>query len=442
MLTGKKVVLGVTGSISAYKMANVASMLKKLHCDVQVVLTRNAAQFIAPVTFETLTNRPCLTDTFERMPEAGIPHITLGQKSDLLLIAPASADILAKMAYGIADDLLTSAVVAASCPVLVAPAMNACMYNNPIVRENIRRLESFGYEFLEPEVGRLACGVEDIGKLPREEALVNAVVKKLAKEAVPAVGTVNAAQMPAEDETFAKAQGFKAGDLSGRKILVTAGPTLESFDPVRFITNHSSGKMGYAIAGQAAARGAQVTLVSGPVSLAAPKGVQMVSVTTAEEMYRAVLERFPSQDIIIKAAAVADYRPKQVNAQKTKKQDGTLVIELERTRDILAELGAKKGARQCLCGFSMETEHVLAHSREKRKRKNADLIAANSIREAGAGFGVDTNHLVLITQEGEEDLGTLPKEACAERLLDRLYGIWKTKQEGQEGIYEENKSNQ
>lgn len=424
MLTGKKVTLGVTGSIAAYKMANVASMLKKLHCDVQVVLTQNAEQFITPVTFETLTKRPCLTDAFDRKPEEGILHITLGQKSDLLCIAPASADILAKMAYGIADDLLTSAVVAATCPVLVAPAMNAFMYRNPIVQENIRRLKSFGYEFIEPEVGHLACGVEDIGKLPREDVLVDAVVKKLTGRQ-----TGNGSQ---------EAGGFE--DLSGLHILVTAGPTRESLDPVRFITNYSTGKMGYAIAGQAAKRGAQVTLVSGPVNLAAPKGVQKVSVTTAGEMYQAVMARFSSQDIIIKAAAVADYRPKQVNEQKTKKQEGTLYIELERTRDILAELGAKKGGRQCLCGFSMETEHILENSKKKLDKKNADLIAANSIQETGAGFGVDTNHLVLITRDGEEDLGMLSKEECAERLLNRLYGIWKAKQAGQGDFYEKNES--
>ena len=416
MLTGKKVVLGVTGSIAAYKMANVASMLVKLHCDVRVVLTKNAAQFITPVTFETLTKRPCLTDTFERTPANEILHITLGQKSDLLLIAPASADILAKMAYGIADDLLTSAVVAATCPILVSPAMNAYMYRNPVVQENIGRLKSFGCEFIEPETGRLACGVEDIGKLPKESVLVDAVVRKLAGQS-----TVRTGQVPAGKEAAEQ-------DLSGIHILVTAGPTRESLDPVRFLTNHSSGKMGYAIAGEAAKRGAFVTLVTGPVHLTAPEGVQAVSVTTAEEMYREVMAREEKQDIIVKAAAVADYRPKQVNPEKTKKQDGALVIELERTKDILAELGEKKRPHQCLCGFSMETEQVLEHSRQKLQKKNADLIAANSIRESGAGFGGDTNHLVLITKDGEEDLGMRSKEACAGRLLDRLYGIWKQKQ--------------
>ena len=411
MLTGKKVVLGVTGSISAYKMANVASMLMKLHCEVQVVLTENAAQFITPVTFETLTKQPCLMDTFERMNVVGIPHITLGQKSDLLFIAPASADILGKMAYGIADDLLTSTVVAATCPVLIAPAMNACMYRNPIVQENIIRLKAFGYEFIEPEIGHLACDVEDVGKLPKEEVLVDAIVKKLAGQ-----------------ESARTGQEAAVRDLSGIRILVTAGPTRESLDPVRFITNHSSGKMGYAIAAEAAKRGALATLVTGPVNLTVPEGVQAVSVTTAEEMYQEVMKREAMQDIIVKAAAVADYRPKQVNTEKTKKQGGTLLIELERTKDILAELGTKKRPNQCLCGFSMETEHVLLNSRQKLEKKNADLIAANSIRDNGAGFGVDTNHLVLITRAGEEDLGMLSKEACAGRLLDRLYEIWKQKQ--------------
>lgn len=412
MLTGKKVVIGVTGSIAAYKMANVASMLKKLHCDVQVVLTGNAAHFITPSTFEALTKHPCLMDTFERATGGEIAHITLGQASDLLLVAPASADILAKMAYGIADDLLTSTVVAATCPVLVAPAMNACMYRNPIVQENIRRLKSVGYGVLEPEVGHLACDVEDIGKLPKEAVLVDAVVKKLT----------------------GKVENRSIQDLAGLHILVTAGPTRESLDPVRFITNHSTGKMGYAIAGAAARRGAQVTLVSGPVNLAAPDGAERVSVTTAEEMYQAVMERSHLQDLIIKAAAVADYRPKQVHTQKTKKQDGALFIELERTKDILEELGKTKGKYQCLCGFSMETEHILENSRKKLYKKNADLIAANSIQENGAGFGVDTNHLVFLTREGEEDLGMLSKEACAERLLSRLYRIWQIKQAGQEEL--------
>ncbi len=409
MLTGKKVVLGITGSIAAYKMAKVASMLVKQNCDVHVIMTESAAQFITPVTFETLTKNQCLTDTFERLTPVEIHHIVLGQTSDLILIAPASADVLGKMAYGIADDLLTSTVVAASCPVLIAPAMNAYMYQNPIVQENISRLKKFGYEFIAPVTGHLACDVTGIGKLAEESDLVNAVIKKLSGQ---------------------KGAG-NTRDLSGIQVLVTAGPTRESLDPVRFLTNHSTGKMGYAIAKRAKERGAKVTLVTGPVNLAALEGVNTVSVTTAEEMYQAVMERASNQDMIIKAAAVADYRPKQVNSEKTKKQDGTMVLELERTKDILAELGKRKGPKQCICGFSMETEHVLENSREKLAKKNADMIAANSIRESGAGFAGATNHLVLITQEKTEDIGMMSKEACADVLLDRLYEIWKQKQQGE-----------
>ncbi|MBO5373794.1 MAG: bifunctional phosphopantothenoylcysteine decarboxylase/phosphopantothenate--cysteine ligase CoaBC [Lachnospiraceae bacterium] len=402
MLTGKKVVLGVSGSIAAYKMANVASMLKKLHCDVHVILTENASQFITPITFETLTKNPCLMDDFARTNPVDIHHITLGQTADLLMIAPASANVIGKMANGIADDLLTSTIIAATCPVLVAPAMNAYMYQNPIVQDNICRLKGFGYAFIEPAVGHLACDVDGIGKLPEESVLVDAIIKKLTKK--------------------------RTQDFADRHILVTAGPTRESLDPVRFITNHSTGKMGYAIAEQAAKRGAKVTLVTGPVKIEVPKGVTAVSITTAKEMYQEVIERAKTQDMIIKAAAVADYRPKQVNTEKTKKKDGDLVIELERTKDILAELGSRKSEKQCICGFSMETENVLENSRKKLVKKNVDMIAANSIRESGAGFGVDTNHLVLITKDGEDDLGMLSKEDCADALLDRVLKIWKNKQ--------------
>lgn len=402
MLSGKKVVLGVTGSIAAYKMANVASMLVKQHCDVHVVLTRNGAEFITPVTFETLTKNPCLTDTFDRRDPSDIHHLTLGQTADLMLVAPASADILGKAAGGIADDLLTSAIVAATCPVLFAPAMNTHMYLNPIVQDNIRRLKAFGYAFIEPATGHLACNAEGVGKLPGEAVLVETIINML------------------------RGEGKK--DLLGRRILVTAGPTRESMDPVRFITNHSTGRMGYAIAAQAKKRGAEVILVTGPVNLEIPAGVEGVPVTTAEEMYQAVMGRAADQDMIIKAAAVADYRPKQVNAQKTKKQEGSLVIELERTRDILAELGKAKREDQCICGFSMETEQVLENSQKKLEKKNADMIAANSLRESGAGFGTATNHLVLITRDRKEDLGMRTKEECADVLLDRLHELWQKKQ--------------
>ncbi len=402
MLSGKKVVLGVAGSIAAYKMANVASMLVKQHCDVHVVLTRNGAEFITPVTFETLTKNPCLTDTFDRRDPSDIHHLTLGQTADLMLVAPASADILGKAACGIADDLLTSAIVAATCPVLFAPAMNTHMYLNPIVQDNIRRLKAFGYAFIEPATGHLACNAEGVGKLPGEAVLVETIINML------------------------RGEGKK--DLLGRRILVTAGPTRESMDPVRFITNHSTGRMGYAIAAQAKKRGAEVILVTGPVNLEIPAGVEGVPVTTAEEMYQAVMDRAADQDMIIKAAAVADYRPKQVNAQKTKKQEGSLVIEFERTRDILAELGKAKREDQCICGFSMETEQVLENSQKKLEKKNADMIAANSLRESGAGFGTATNHLVLITRDRKEDLGMRTKEECADVLLDRLHELWQKKQ--------------
>lgn len=441
MLKGKKVVLGVTGSIAAYKMANVASMLVKQHCDVHVILTKNGAEFITPVTFETLTKNPCLMDTFDRRDPSDIHHLSLGQTADLMLVAPASADILGKAACGIADDLLTSTIVAATCPVLFAPAMNTHMYLNPIVQDNIRRLKEFGYGFIEPATGHLACDAEGVGKLPEEAVLVKAIInmllgKKEASEAAAKELPEGRAQKEEEElsaeagkeEPIERKVGETEKDLLGRRILVTAGPTRESMDPVRFITNHSTGKMGYAIAAQAKKRGAEVTLVTGPVSLEIPTGVEGVSVTTAEEMYRAVMERAADQDMIIKAAAVADYRPKQVNEQKTKKQDGSLMIELERTKDILAELGRTKRKDQCICGFSMETEHVLENSEKKLKKKNADMIAANSLRESGAGFGTGTNHLVLITADGEEDLGMRTKEECADALLDRLYRIWQKKQ--------------
>ncbi len=407
MLTGKKVVLGVTGSIAAYKMANVASMLVKHNCEVHVVLTQNAAKFITPVTFETLTKHPCQMDTFERQNPVDIHHLTLGQTADLLLIAPASADVIGKIAYGIADDLLTSTVIAATCPVMIAPAMNTHMYQNPIVQENISRLKSFGYTFIEPQEGRLACEAVGIGKLADESVLTECVIQKLKEET--------------KEKTIP--------DLLGRRILVTAGPTRESVDPVRFLTNHSTGKMGYAVCECAKRRGAEVTLVSGPVHLKAPDGVRLIPVTTAEDMYQAVMQQEARQDIIIKAAAVADYRPKKQHTEKTKKQEGALILELERTKDILAELGKRKRKNQCICGFSMETEHVLENSRAKLKKKNVDLIAANSLREEGAGFGVDTNRLILITESSEEELGLLSKRECADRLLNRLNEIWKQKQE-------------
>ena len=399
MLTGKKVVLGVTGSIAAYKTANLASMLVKQNCRVQAVMTKYAAQFISPVTFETLTSQPCLTDTFTRQAPVEIHHLTLGQTADLLLIAPATANILGKIAHGIADDLLTSTVIAATCPVLIAPAMNVHMYRNPIVQENISRLKSFGYEIIAPEVGRLACDAVGEGKLASEDVLMGAVLKRLSVQTT--------------DE--------KKQDLAGLRILVTAGPTREAVDPVRFITNRSSGRMGYAVAECARRRGAHVTLVSGPVSLPHPNGVCFVPVLYADDMYREVMGRRREQDIVIKAAAVADYRPKNVNPQKTKKQDGTLLLELERTKDILAELGSVKEKGQCICGFSMETRDVLENSRAKLERKNLDMVVANSLKQEGAGFGTDTNVVTLITRDGVQELPIMSKDEVAHRILNQIF---------------------
>lgn len=410
----KKVVIGVTGSIAAYKMANVANMLVKQGHDVHVIMTKNAAKFITPTTFETLTKNPCFVDTFDRETPILVHHIELGQTADVILVAPASANVLAKMAYGLCDDMLTSVIVAATCPILVAPAMNSYMYENNIVQENIRRLKSFGFHFIEPAVGRLACDVVGVGKLPEDAVLFDAVEHQLS------LGGENGRN---NNET-----NIDKKDLMGRRVLVTAGPTRESLDPVRYITNHSTGKMGYAIAEAAAARGAKVILVSGPVAEKVPSNVTCIPVVTAKEMYEAVMEHRKEQDIIIKAAAVADYSPKKFSTEKVKKQDGELIIELERTKDILAELGENKGETQCICGFSMETEHVIENSKKKLKKKHADLIAANSLREDGAGFGTDTNHLFLITETGEEDAGMLRKEECAHLLLDRLESIWKAKQ--------------
>lgn len=396
-LTGKKIVLLITGSISAYKMANVASMLVKRGCDVHVAMTVNATEFITPVTFETLTKNPCLTDTFYQSRPVDIHHITLGQSADLIMVAPASANILAKMATGIADDLVSSILVAANVPVLVSPAMNTVMYQNAIVQDNIRKLKRYGYQFIEPAVGHLACDAVGIGKLPSEEELIKAIENTLAK---------------------------KEEKAAFRKILITAGPTRENLDPVRFITNHSTGKMGYAIAEAAKNMGAEVTLVSGPVELPAPEGVRVVQVTSAKEMFDAVMQEKDDQDAFVLTAAVADYRPKHIAGQKIKKQDGEMMLELERTDDILKKLGETKMKTQILCGFSMETEQVLEHSREKRKKKHADLIAANCLFEKGAGFGTDTNHLTLIGKDFEKDLGMLSKRECATeilRIINQLY---------------------
>lgn len=396
MLKGKTVLLGVTGGIAAYKMPNVARMLKKMHCTVHVLMTKNATNFITPTTFETLTGTKCLIDTFDRNFEFSVEHVALAKQADLVLVAPATANVIGKIAGGIADDMLTTTVMACTCKVLVAPAMNHNMYHNTIVQENIEKLKKHGYEMIEPVRGMLANGDTGDGKLPSEETLVQYILRDLA---------------------FTK-------DMKGLKVLVTAGPTQEAIDPVRYITNHSTGKMGYAIARNAMLRGAEVTLVSGPVSIEPPMFVDTVNVVSAEEMYQAVMERAGEQDLIIKAAAVADYRPKFTAGQKLKKSGQGSVIELECTKDILSELGKNRN-RALLCGFSMETEHLIENSRKKLESKKMDMIAANNLREEGAGFGVDTNVITLITKDGEKQLELMSKDEAANCLLDELLSIRK-----------------
>ena len=397
MLTGKTVVLGVTGSIAAYKIANLASALVKLHADVHVIMTRNATNFINPIAFETLTKNKCMVETFDRQFQYNVAHVSLADKADVLLVAPASANIIAKMAHGIADDMLSTTYLAMKCPVIVSPAMNVHMFTNPVVQRNIETLGSFGVTVIPPDSGYLACGYTGAGKMPSEQVLLDYILRAVAKEK----------------------------DWAGKRVLVTAGPTRESIDPVRFITNHSTGKMGYAVARQAMLRGAEVTLVSGPVSIAPPPFVTVVPVQSAQDMFEAVQARFADADVIIKTAAVADYTPVQTAEQKIKKSaDGAdLSIPLRRTADILQWLGAHKREGQVLCGFSMETENMLENSRAKLQKKNADLIAANSLRDAGSGFGTDTNRLVLIGKDGMTDLPLLSKQDAADRLLDALLAL-------------------
>ena len=395
MLQGKTVLLGVTGGIAAYKMPNVARSLKKLHCNVHVLMTQNATNFITATTFETLTGNKCLIDTFDRNFEFSVEHVALAKQADLVLIAPATANVIGKLAAGIADDMLTTTVMACPCPVQIAPAMNHNMYKNPIVQDNLDKLTRFGYEIIQPVVGMLANGDTGIGKLPDEETLVEYVKKELAHEK----------------------------DLAGKRVLVTAGPTREALDPVRFLSNHSTGKMGYALARQAMYRGAEVTLVSGPVELEPPLFVHTISVASAQEMCEAVLAEAPSQDLIIKAAAVADYRPAHVAMEKIKKQEGDSSLALERTTDILKALGEEKREGRIhafLCGFSMETEHMLENSRKKLDQKGADMIAANNLRTEGAGFGTDTNVMTLITREGIRELPKMSKEETADCILDDI----------------------
>ena len=392
MLKDKTVVLGVTGSIAAYKMANVASMLFKQHCDVHVIMTENATKFIHPITFETLTNHKCLVETFDRNFQFHVAHVSLGQKADCMLIAPASANVIGKLANGIADDMLTTTAMAATCPKIIAPAMNTHMFFNPVVQDNLKKLEGYGYEVVAPASGRLACGDVGAGKLPDEETLVNYILRSIAREK----------------------------DLKGKKVLVTAGPTRESLDPVRFISNRSSGKMGYAIAKMAMLRGADVTLVSGPVNLTPPPFVKVVPVESAQQMFEAVRDRAEEQDIFIKAAAVADYRPVTVSDDKIKKSDNDMSIPLERTTDIIKYLGEVKGEAQFICGFSMETRDMIANSQAKLIRKKLDMIVANNVKEEGAGFATDTNKVTLITSEEVRELPLMTKEEVADNLLSEI----------------------
>lgn len=395
MLKGKTVVLGVTGSIAAYKIANLASMLVKAHCDVHVIMTQNATQFINPIAFETLTNHKCIVDTFDRNFEFHVSHVSLAQKADVMMIAPASANIIGKMAHGIADDMLSTTVMACSGKVMVSPAMNVHMFENPILQENLDILRRHGYEIIEPAVGYLACGDTGAGKMPEPEVLYQYILRELACEK----------------------------DMAGVKLMVTAGPTREAIDPVRFITNHSTGKMGYAIARRAMLRGADVTLVSGPVSLPPVPFVKMVPVVSAQDMFEAVSEGLEEQDILIKSAAVADYRPAQVSDEKVKKKDGDMRIELERTQDILQYVGAQRREDQIICGFSMETQNMLENSRKKLTKKNLDMIIANNLKEQGAGFGTDTNRVTIITQDGEKELDLMTKEEVADEILNYIMAI-------------------
>lgn len=392
MLTGKTVVLGVTGSIAAYKIANLASMLGKLHADVHVLMTQNAANFINPITFETLTNHKCLIDTFDRNFQYSVEHVALAKQADVIVIAPASANVIGKISGGIADDMLTTTVMACRCPKIIAPAMNTGMYENPIVQDNLQKLRKFGYEIIDPAVGLLACRDVGAGKLPSEETLLDYILQKI---------------------RFEK-------DMSEKRVMITAGPTVEAIDPVRFLTNHSTGKMGYALATVAMQRGAKVTLVSGPVNLEPPRFVEFISVQSAEDMYEAVTARAAEQDIIIKAAAVADYTPISVADEKIKKMDGDSSIPLKRTKDILGYLGEHRRKDQFLCGFSMETENMLENSREKLERKHLDMIVANNLKVDGAGFGVDTNVVTLITREDEIALPQMTKDEVAVKIFDAI----------------------
>ena len=392
MLKKKTVILGITGSIAAYKIANLASMLVKLNADVQVIMTKNATNFINPVTFETLTGNKCLVDTFDRNFQYSVEHVALAKKASIVMIAPASANVIGKLANGIADDMLTTTVMACKCRKLIAPAMNTNMFENPILQDNLKKLEHYGMEIVSPASGRLACGDVGAGKLPSEEVLLDYILKEIKHEK----------------------------DLAGKTVLVTAGPTQEAIDPVRYITNHSSGKMGYAIARNAMERGARVILISGVTAIAPPPFVEVVNIVSAADMYDAVMKYKDESDIIIKSAAVADYTPITVADEKIKKKDDDMSIPLGRTKDILKELGATKREGQIICGFSMETENLIENSRAKLDKKNVDMIAANSLRVEGAGFGTDTNVITLITRDDTTELPIMSKDEAAGKILDKI----------------------
>lgn len=393
MLKGKTVVLGVTGSIAAYKIANLASALVKLHADVNVIMTKNATNFITPITFETLTGNKCLIDTFDRNFQFNVEHVALAKRADIFMVAPASANVIGKIAHGIADDMLTTTIMASKCPKLISPAMNTNMFENPILQDNLKILEKYGYEIINPASGYLACGDTGAGKMPEPETLLKYILRTIAREK----------------------------DMAGKKVLITAGPTQEKMDPVRYITNHSTGKMGYALAENAMRRGAEVTLVTGPTAIEPPMFVNVVPVISAEDMAGEVIARAPEQDIIIKAAAVADYRPVNPSDEKIKKKDDDeSVITLERTQDILKYLGGHKRAEQFICGFSMETENMLENSRAKLTKKNVDMIVANNLKVKGAGFGTDTNVVTIITADGCKELDIMSKVEVANAILDEI----------------------
>lgn len=392
MLQGKNVVLAVTGSIAAYKIANLASMLQKLHANTTVLMTQNATQFINPITFETLTGNKCLIDTFDRNFQYNVEHVSLAKSTDVVLVAPASANVIGKIAGGIADDMLTTTVMACSCKKIISPAMNTHMYENPIVQDNIKKLQHYGYEVITPDTGYLACGDTGPGKMPSEQTLLEYILREI---------------------SFEK-------DMTRKKVLVTAGPTMERIDPVRYITNHSTGKMGYAIARHCMQRGAEVTLITGKTETPKPPFVKIVEIESARDMFETVKECYGKQDIIIKAAAVADYRPAFTSDEKIKKKDGDLSISLERTEDILQFLGEHKTEKQFLCGFSMETENMLENSRAKLDKKHADMIVANNLKQTGAGFGTDTNIITLITRDSIKQLPIMSKDEAAKQIIDAI----------------------